>query len=421
MKEVVIVDMARSAIGRHGGTIKDVPFWDLLGQTARAVVERNKATVKPEFYDYVIMGHVKQNTVYANTARSVALMIGLPEEVPAFSDTIACASGLLSIMEGYEFIKNGFADVILAGGVEWMSGGEFFLSDGANQAFGNGDVALKDSITAGGPGAAPVERYGNIPMGVTAENLVELQGISREAQDRFALRSQELAVKAIGNGDFKKEIVPIRYRRSDGTEGTFEVDEFPKADTTLEGLEKLRPVFKKEGTVTAGSSSGRNDGAAVALIMSRDKADELGLTPRARIVACGVAGCDPRIMGRGPVPSTEIAMKKADLTLKDMDLVELNEAFAGQALAVMSEWKDLYDVDDQWFDEQVNLWGGAIALGHPLGASGCIIATKLLHGLERTGKRYGLATLCCGGGIGGALIMERLENGGTNGREGDAA
>jgi len=415
MRDVVIVDMARSAIGRHGGTIKDVPFWDLLGQVARAVVERNKPAVVPENYDYVIMGHVKQNTVRANTARNVALMIGLPEEVPAFTDTIACASGLLSIMEGYEFIKNGFADVILAGGVEWMSGGEFFLVDTDNQAFGNGDVTLKDSITAGGPGAAPVERYGNIPMGITAENLVELHNISREEQDRFSLRSQQLAVKAINNGDFKREIVPVRYLRPDGSEAVFEVDEFPRADTTLEGLAKLRPVFKKDGTVTAGSSSGRNDGAAVALIMSTEKAEELGVTPRARIIACGTAGCNPSIMGRGPVPSTAIAMKKAGFTLTDMDLVELNEAFAGQSLAVMREWKELYGVTDEWIDQHVNLWGGAIALGHPLGASGCIIATKLLHGLERTGKRYGLATLCCGGGIGGALIMERID-----GREGGA-
>jgi acetyl-CoA C-acetyltransferase len=177
MREVVIVDMARSAIGRHGGTIKDVPFWELLGQTAKAVVDRNAKKIQRKMYDYVIMGHVKQNTIRANTARNLALMIGLPEEVPGFADTIACASGMLSIIEGYEFIKNGFADVILAGGVEWMSGGEFFLSDTANHAFGNGDVTLKDSITAGGPGAAPVERYGNIPMGITAENLVELHTI----------------------------------------------------------------------------------------------------------------------------------------------------------------------------------------------------------------------------------------------------
>lgn len=409
MKEVVIVDMARSAIGRHGGTIKDLPFWELLGQTAKAVVDRNTKKIKPAMYDYVIMGHVKQNTIRANTARNLVLTIGLPEEVPAFVDTIACASGMLSIIEGYEFIKNGFADVILAGGVEWMSGGEFFLSDGANHAFGNGDVMLKDSITAGGPGAAPVERYGNIPMGITAENLVELHSIPRDEQDRFSLRSQQLAVKAIENGEFKKEIVPVRYKKADGSTAVFEVDEFPRKDTTMEGLAKLRPVFKKDGTVTAGSSSGRNDGAAIALIMSREKAEELGVTPRARILACGVAGVDPRIMGRGPVPSTAIAMKKAGMTLTDMEIVELNEAFAGQSLAVMREWKKMYGIDDQWLDNHVNLWGGAIALGHPLGASGCIITTKLLHGLERMGTRVGLATLCCGGGIGGAIIIERLE------------
>jgi len=252
-------------------------------------------------------------------------------------------------------------------------------------------------------------------MGITAENLVELHNIPREEQDRFSLRSQQLAVKAIENGEFKAEIIPIEYEKDDGTIGVFDVDEFPRKDTTLEGLAKLKPVFKKDGTVTAGSSSGRNDGAAVCLIMSREKADELGVAPRARILSCGLAGVDPKIMGRGPVPSTAIAMKKAGMTLTDMDIVELNEAFAGQSLAVTREWKKMYRVDDEWLDTRMNLWGGAIALGHPLGASGCIITTKLFYGLERMRKRYGLATLCCGGGIGGAIIIERLE-----GREGGA-
>ncbi|MHB8828441.1 MAG: thiolase family protein [Syntrophales bacterium] len=418
MRDVVIADMARSPIGRHGGTIKDVSFMDLLGQTARAVVERNAVRIKPEFYDYAIMGHVKQNTIAANTARNLVFAIGLPEETPAFTDTIACASGMLSIIEGYEFIKNGFADVILAGGVEWMSGGEFFLSDTDNHAFGNGDVKLFDSITAGGPGAAPVERYGHIPMGLTAETLVDLHHISRAEQDLFALRSQKLAVAAIDRGDFRAEIVPIRYKRPDGSEGVFEVDEFPRRDATLEALARLKPVFKKDGTVTAGNSSGRNDGAAVAVIMSAQKARELGVKPRARIVSCGLAGADPRIMGRGPVPATAIALKKAGLLFTDMDLVELNEAFAGQSLAVMREWKEMYGVDDAWFDKKMNLWGGAIALGHPLGASGCIITTKLLYGMERSKKRYGLATLCCGGGIGGAMIIERRESPGEKSRKG---
>lgn len=415
MREVVIVDMARSAIGRHGGTIRDVPYWDLLGQTAKAVVDRNGKKIKPTMYDYVMMGHVKQNSIVANTARNLVLMMGLPEEVPAFTDTIACASGMVAITEGYEFIKNGFADVILAGGVEWMSGGEFFLSDKDNHAFGNGAVELLDSIVAGGPGASPVERYGNIPMGITAETLVGIHSISREEQDRFALRSQRLAIKAIDDGDFKTEIVPVRYAKPDGTIGIFDVDEFPRSDATMEGLAKLKPVFKKDGTLTAGNSSGRNDGAAVALIMSREKADALGVTPRARIVACGIAGVDPRIMGRAPVVATHVALKKASLTLTDMDFMELNEAFAGQSLACVCEWKKLYGIGDEWFDEHMNVWGGAIALGHPLGASGCLITSKLLHGLERTGKRYGLATLCCAGGIGGAMIIERLaKQGGQN-------
>jgi len=406
--EVVIVDMARSAIGKQGGTLKDVSALDLISQVAGIVVERNKAKVKPEEYDYVFLGQVKQNTSCSNIARNLVLRIGLPEEVPASSVTVACGSGLQAIAEGYEFIKNGFAEVIIAGGVESMSSGEFFLSGITNQAFGTNDVILKDSIIAGGPGGAPIERYGNIPMGITAENLVEKHLISREEQDAFALRSQELAHKAIINGDFRAEIVPVSYEKGDGSMGIFEVDEFPR-QTTIESLAKLKPVFKKDGSVTAGSSSGRNDGASAAIIMSRNKAVELGIKPRARIVACGVAGVDPSIMGRGPVPATKIALDKANLTLKDMDLIELNEAFAGQSLAVLREWQEMWGITKEWIDERVNIWGGAISLGHPLGGSGAIITTKLLNGLERTGGKYGLSTMCCGGGIGVAGIIEHLE------------
>ncbi len=408
MREVVIVDMARSAVGKHGGTIKDVPPIDLVSQIAKAVIDRNKGKVKPQDYDYVFLGQVKQNSSCANIARNLALKAGLPDTVPGISVTIACGSGLQSIVEGYEFIKNGFADVVLAGGVEVMSGGEFFLTYGTNYAFGNGDVALRDSITTGGPGAAPVERYGNIPMGITAENLVDIHQIPREEQDQFGFRSQELALKAIANGDFKAEIVPVTYQKTDGSIGVYQVDEYPRA-TTPEALAKLKPAFKKDGSVTAGNSSGRNDGAAVALIMSREKADELGIKPRARFLTAGVAGVDPTIMGRGPVPATKIALEKAGLTLKDIDVIELNEAFAGQSIAVLREWEKDYGIDSEWCDKHINLWGGAIAIGHPLGGSGAIITTKLLYGLERTGGRYGLSTMCCGGGIGVASIIERLD------------
>lgn len=408
MREVVIIDMARSAVGKHGGTIKDVPAIEILSQVADAVVQRNKAKVKPEMYDYVVIGQVKQNTDCANIARNLALRLGLPEEVPATCVTIACGSGLLSIEEGAEFIGNGFADVILAGGVESMSGGEWFISYGSNQAFGNNHIQLKDSILAGGPGAAPVERYGDIPMGITAENLVAIHNIPREEQDALSLRSEDLALAAIARGDFKAEIVPIKYKKADGSTGYFATDEFPRA-TTLEDLAKLKPVFKKDGTVTAGSSSGRNDGAAVALIMSREKADELGIKPRARFVSGGIAGVDPTIMGRGPVPATDIAIKKAGIDFKDLDIIELNEAFAAQALAVHREWAEMYGADAEWFDKHINPFGGAIAIGHPLGASGAIITTKLLYGLERTDGRYGLSTMCCGGGIGAAGIIERLD------------
>jgi acetyl-CoA C-acetyltransferase len=408
MREVVIVDMARSAVGKIGGTIKDVLPIDLLSQVAGAVVERNKAKVKPDQYDYVLIGQVKQNTLSANIARNLALEIGLPEEVPAACVTIACGSGLLSMLEGCEFISNGFADVVLAGGVECMSNSEFFLTYKTNQAFGTGAVSLLDAIVAGGPGGAPVERYGNIPMGITAENLVDIHHISREEQDEFGFRSQTLALKAIANGDFKAEIVPVKYTKADGSTGIFEVDEYPRK-TTLEAMAKLKPVFKKDGSVTAANSSGRNDGASVALLMSMEKAKELGIKPRAKFVAGGVAGVDPTLMGRGPVPATRIAMEKAGLTLKDMDVIELNEAFAGQSLAVYREYQEQWGVSREWIDERTNLWGGAIAIGHPLGGSGAIITTKLLYGMERLGSKYGLSTMCCGGGIGVAGIIERLD------------
>lgn len=407
MREVVIVDMARSAVGKHGGTVKDVPAIELLTQVASAVVDRNKAKVKPEMYDYVLMGQVKQNTSCANIARHLVLKIGLPEEVPASSMTIACGSGLLSIMEGHEMISNGFADIILAGGCESMSGSEFFISGKANQAFGTENIEIRDSLLAGGPGTAPAERYGHIPMGITAENLVDIHHISRQEQDEFALRSQTLALEAIAKGDFKAEIVPIKYKKKDSSMGLFEVDEYPR-ETSMELMGKLKPVFKENGSVTAANSSGRNDGAGIALIMSRAKAEALGLKSRARLVAGGISGVDPSIMGRAPVPATKIVMDKAGLTLKDMDLIELNEAFAAQSLAVFREWQEMWGISREWLDEHVNRWGGAIAIGHPLGGSGAIITTKLLHGLERLGGKYGLSTLCCGGGMGVACIIERL-------------
>lgn len=408
MREVVIVDMARSAIGTMGGSLKNVKPIDLVSQVAKVIVERNKAKVKPEYYDYCFVGQVKQNTICANIARNMVLNIGLPEELPAATVTVACGSGLLSMIEGFEFIKNGFADVVLAGGVESMSTGEFFLSGKSNQAFGTNNLTLMDAIIAGGPGGAPAERYGNIPMGITAENLVDIHQITREEQDEFGYRSQVLAKQAISNGDFVAEIVPIEYDKADGSKGFFKVDEYPR-ETTLEAMAKLKPVFKKDGSVTAANSSGRNDGAAMAILMSKEKAEELGIKPKGYFVAGGIAGVDPSIMGRGPVPAVKLAMDKADLSLKDMDLVELNEAFAGQSLAVYREWMSDWDVDKEWLDSHVNMFGGAIALGHPLGGSGCIITTKLLYGLERTNGKYGLSTMCCGGGIGVAGIIKTID------------
>jgi acetyl-CoA C-acetyltransferase len=344
------------------------------------------------------MGHCRQSSDNPNIARIAALRSGIPEEVPAYTVMRQCASGMTAVVNGVMSIMTGDADVVLAGGTESMSTAPFYIR-GARFGLGTGNTQLLDSLVEGQFQSQPQETYGVFNMGMTAENVAERLNISREDQDKFALNSQEKAAAAIAEGRFKDEIVPVMVPQRKSDPIVFDTDEFPRK-TSLEKLAKLKPVFKKDGTVTAGSSSGRNDGASAVLLMSADKAKALGLKPLARIVSHATAGVDPRYMGLGPVPATQKALERAGLKLDDIQLVELNEAFAAQSLGCIRELGLNEDI--------INVNGGAIALGHPVGSSGCRIIVTLLHEMRRRGNRYGLATLCIAGGMGQTVIIEAL-------------
>ncbi|MDR7076572.1 acetyl-CoA C-acetyltransferase [Neobacillus niacini] len=396
MKNVVIIDSVRTAIGKIGGSIKDVEVDHLAAKVIQEVLLRTG--MEKSVVDEVILGQTKQSTDTPNLSRLALLRAGLPVEVPGYTVHRQCGSGLQAINNAALQIMSGLSDVIIAGGAESMSTAPYYIRK-ARYGFGSGNGEIVDPNTESQPRSQPIEIYGNLTMGYTAENLAEIYKISREEQDEFALRSQELAQQAILDGRFTKEIVPykIKQRKEDRI---FEIDEHPRL-TSLEKLGGLKPVFKENGTVTAGNSSGRNDAASAVLMMSEDAAHKQGLKPKAKIIAQAVSGVSPEIMGIGPVRATKKALSMAGLSLDDIDLIELNEAFAAQALAVIKELNlDL---------EKVNVNGGAIALGHPLGATGAILMTKLLHEMERRGKKYGLVTLCIGGGQGITTIVENLQ------------
>ncbi|OFW60739.1 MAG: acetyl-CoA acetyltransferase [Actinobacteria bacterium RBG_16_64_13] len=398
MEEVVIVSAVRTAVGRLGGGLKDVEPEDLGKLVIQEALAR--AQVEPEAVDEVILGQTKQSADAANLARVAMLKAGLPVEVPAYTVMRQCGSGLTAIHNAVASIMIGEADIVVAGGVENMSKAPYYLR-GARYGYGAGNAVLVDSNTESQPRSQPIEIYGaNLTMGLTAENLAVKYGISREEQDIFSLQSQERAFAAIESGRFKDEIVPVEIKQRKGTV-VFDTDEHPRR-STLEGLAALPPVFKDCGTVTAGNASGRNDGAACTVVMSAKEASRRGLKPMVVIRGMAVAGVSPEIMGIGPAPASRKALKRAGLTLDDMGLIELNEAFAAQALAVI---KDL-DIGHRMADLNVN--GGAIALGHPLGCSGARIFTTLLHEMKKRGTRYGLATLCIAGGQGIATVVEAV-------------
>ncbi|WP_054950150.1 thiolase family protein [Numidum massiliense] len=397
MKEVVVVDGVRTAIGRMGGTLRDVEVDHLAAHVIGEILARTG--VEATAVDEVVFGHAKQSSDSPNLARLAALRAGLPVEIPGYTVHRQCGSGLQAVHNAVQQIQCGLADTVIAGGAESMSTAPYYIR-GARYGLvaGNGDIV--DPNTESQPRAQPMEQYGNLTMGLTAENLAEQYGISRSEQDEFALESQEKAAAAIREGRFAPEIVSYEVRRRKETV-SFDTDEHPRR-TSLEKLAQLPAVFKQGGTVTAGNASGRNDGASALVLMSRDAADKCGLQPKARIVAQAAAGVRPDIMGIGPVPATEKALKMAGLTIDDIDLIELNEAFAAQALAVVRE----LGIDRR----KLNVNGGAIALGHPIGATGAILLTKLVYEMARREVRYGLVTLCIGGGQGISCIVERLES-----------
>lgn len=395
MRESYIIGSVRTAIGKMGGALKDVTSDFLAEKVIREVLHRYGKEVE---VDEVILGQAKQSQDQSNVARLAALRADLPVTVTGYTVHRQCGSGLQAINNADMQIKLGLSDVIIAGGVESMSTAPYYLRN-ARFGYRAGSGMILDPNTESQPGSQPREKYGELTMGLTAENLAEKYNISREEQDEFAHRSQVLADAAIKEGRFKEEIVPyeVKERKSSFI---FDTDEHPRLSSP-EVLAKLRPVFKEGGTVTAGNASGRNDGASALLMMSKEKAEYYGLKPQARIVAQAVSGVSPEIMGIGPVDSTKKALKQAGLTMDDIDLIELNEAFAAQALAVIRE--SGMDLD------KVNVNGGAIALGHPIGATGAILTTKLLHEMKRRGSRYGLVTLCIGGGQGISTIIEYLD------------
>lgn len=395
MTSVVILEAVRTAIGRIGGTLAGVPADHLGAAAIREVLHRSGVT--GDHVDEVIMGQAKQTADASNSARVALLRAGLPEYVPGYTVQRQCGSGSQAIHSAAQQIRSGEGQLIIAGGMESMSTAPYYIRH-ARFGYGAGNGLLLDPNTESQPGSQPVEAYGQLTMGMTAENLAEAYQISRTEQDEFALRSQLNAAKAIAKGLFEREIAPFEVIEKKRTT-EFRVDEHPR-ETSLEKLGLLRPVFKSDGTVTAGNSSGRNDGASALLLASEAEALRLGIRPKARIIAQATSGVPPNRMGIGPVHSTRKALALAGLQLADLDVVELNEAFSAQALAVIQELGLAID--------KVNPNGGAIALGHPIGATGAILLTKLIHELERTGKRYGLATLCIAGGMGISTIIENI-------------
>jgi acetyl-CoA C-acetyltransferase len=397
MKSVVITSAIRTPVGVMGGVFKDVQAVDLTKIVLEEAVKRSG--IEKSLVDEIIVGQAKQSTDAPNVARVAALAARFPEEIPAYTVHRQCSSGLQAIINAVWQIQTENADIIVAGGVESMSTAPYYLRN-ARFGYKAGNTELLDPNTESQPKSQPEDIYGTFTMGMTAENLAEQYGISREEQDEFAYASHVRAIAAIDAGRFAEEIVPVTVAGRRGESTVIDTDEGPRRDTSLEKMAKLKPVFKTGGTVTAGNSSSRNDGAAAVVVMSEDKARALGLTPLVRYVAAGIAGVNPTVMGIGPVPATRKVLQRSGLTLDDIGLIELNEAFAAQSLAVVKELGLNREI--------LNVNGGAIALGHPLGCSGTRISVTLIHEMMRRKTRYGLATICVAGGLGVSTIFENV-------------
>jgi len=395
MREAVIVSAVRTPIGSFGGGLGSTPAVTLGALVIKEAIER--AGITPDKVDQVIMGNVLQAGLGQNPARQASIAAGIPHQVPSWTVNMVCGSGLKAVQDAAQAIVAGEADVVVAGGMESMSLAPYVLHK-ARTGYHMGHATMVDTMINDGLWDA----FNDIHMGITAENVAAEFGISREEQDVYSATSQNRAEAAIKAGKFTDEIIPVVTPQRKGDPIVCSEDEFPRYGTTLESLSKLRPAFSKDGTVTAGNASGINDGAAAVVVMSSDRAAELGLTPLATIVSWASAGVDPKVMGTGPIPASRSALAKAGLSIQDMDLVEANEAFAAQTVAVATELK--LDMD------KTNVNGGAIAMGHPIGASGTRILVTLLHEMKRRDAgqlQHGLATLCIGGGQGTAMIVKR--------------
>ena len=391
MREVVIVSAARTPIGSFGGTLKGTPTVTLGAIAVEEAIKR--AGISADMVDEVILGCVLQAGLGQNVARQISLTAGIPEEIPAMTINKVCGSGLRAVGLATSIIKAGDADIIVCGGAESMSMAPYVMPS-ARWGSRMGDVKVIDSMTNDGL----IDGLGKYHMGITAENVAEKWGLTREQLDEFSVKSQHKAEAAVKGGKFKDEIVPVVIPQKKGEPLVFDTDEYPKFGASLEKMAKLKPAFKKDGMVTAANASGINDAGVAFVVMAKEKAEELGLEYLCKIKSYASAGVDPALMGIGPIPSSQKALELAGLTVEDIDLFEANEAFAAQALVVGQELGIP--------EEKLNVNGGAIAIGHPIGASGARILTSLIYEMKKRDSKYGLATLCIGGGMGTALIVE---------------
>ena len=400
MKKTYVVSAKRSAIGSFLGSLTTVNPADLGATVVKALLE--DGNVAPENVDEVLCGNVLGAGLGQNVGRQVAIKAGIPETVCAHSVNMVCGSGLRTVMEGVMSIQTGFNDIVVAGGVESMSGAPYLIP--ANTRTGNkmGDFKVVDHMIYD----ALTDAFDNIHMGITAENIADKYGITREMQDEFAYASQTKAIAAVDSGRFKDEIVPVEVKLRKEVV-TFDTDEHPNRKSNPEKLAKLRPAFKKDGTVTAGNASGINDGASFVLLASEEAVEKYNLTPICEIVGIGQGGVDPKVMGLGPTPAIRHALQNANMKLDEIELVELNEAFAAQSLGVIHELVEEHGIDREAFMAKTNVNGGAIALGHPVGASGNRILVSLIHEMVKRNAKTGLASLCIGGGQGTAVIVKR--------------
>jgi acetyl-CoA C-acetyltransferase len=402
MKKVYIISAKRTAVGSFLGGLSTVHPGVYGAEVIKSILEETKMPV--EHIDEVIVGNVLPAGLGQGVARQVSLNAGIPESIPAYGVNMVCGSGMKSIMNAYSSIKSGLHEVVIAGGVESMSKAPYLVPSNTRSGVKMGGFSAEDHMIKD----ALWDSFNDYHMGVTAENIVEKYNLSREEQDQFAFQSQQKAIAAIDSGRFKDEIVPIEVKLRRETV-TFDTDEFPNRRTNLEKLAKLRPAFLKGGSVTAGNASGINDGASFMLVASEEAVKKYNLKPIVELISIGQGGVNPSVMGLGPVPAIRSALKRANMTLSQMELLELNEAFAAQSLGVIKELVDEHDLSKQEILERTNVNGGAIAIGHPVGASGNRIATTLIHEMLKQNLTYGLASLCIGGGMGTAIIVKRVE------------